>query len=147
MYFFKKYVCQFDYGKRKENILLKVFVNQYWMNQVLVLVCGFLNVYGSYFFSSLFQWLKSPDPIHSEFGPVYTRNNLLCGNEQRSGWRNWKNDQVFKCLHQEEGNVITKFHCIYNHVYIIIIMSVWYPVIVLSKILLNWFQSFMYMFF
>lgn len=51
--FSKKYVCQFDYGKRKENILLKVFVNQYWMNQVLVLVCGFLNVYGSYFFSLL----------------------------------------------------------------------------------------------
>lgn len=117
MYFFKK-VCLPVWlpGKRK------VFVNQYWMNQVLVLVCGFLNVYGSFFFSSLFQWLKSPDPIHSEFGPVYTRNNLLCGNEQRSGWRNWKNDQVFKCLHQEEGNVvITKFHCIYNHVFMIIL--------------------------
>lgn len=89
------------------------------MNQVLV--CGFLNVYGSYFFSSLFQWLKSPDPVHSEFGSVYTRNNLLCGNEQRSGWRNWKNDQVFKCLHQEEGSVITKFHCIYNHASMIIV--------------------------
>lgn len=91
------------------------------MNQVLV--CGFLNVYGSYFFTSLFQWLKSPDPIHSEFGPVYTRDNLLCGNEQRSGRRNWKNDQVFKCLHQEEGSVITEFQCIYNHVFMIIILS------------------------